>query len=114
MSTVAVCAAILGLISVVLVVHKKYEDGLIGKIALGVIIVMAIVIAGGELAGAILDPLAIDVLLAAIVAFFMRHTYRFFRWSTTGQGEWRCDRRRTVVFWPHEMERRTSSEHRSA
>lgn len=116
MSTIAVCAFLLAVIAAVLVVHEHYEDGLIGRIALGAIVLMGIVIVGGETSGVALHPLAIDVLLLAVLAFFVRHAFRFFRWRTTGRGEWRGtdDRRRAVVFWPHELDRRSSSKHRSA
>lgn len=91
MSAVGIMAGLISLISMVLIVHKNYEDGLIGRIALSGLVLSGVVIIAAELAdGAKYEaPLEIILLLACVVIFLARHLYRFIVWSRTGSGDWR-------------------------
>ena len=78
-------------VCIILVFHKQYEDGLIGRIALGFIAVCAFARIAGLLEGGIEAYVSAvgAVLWIALAAFFGRHLYRFMRWRLNGENEWR-------------------------
>ena len=82
-------------LSVFLIWHCKYEDGIIGRLALSVIAVGSAVslmqTLNGE--GYIYNPTSVTM-QAGVALFMLRHTYRFLLWTRTGKGEWRGKHRR--------------------
>jgi hypothetical protein len=90
MTFIALSALMLVTICAVLVVHKQYEDGLIGRIALGCIGLMGLIFAITELAGyrRYSETPEILVLLLALDAFMARHLWRFLKWTRTGDFAW--------------------------
>ena len=77
--------------AVYLVLHEKYEDGLIGRIALAGIVLAATMVTityfGGYAQYSFSSEMVL--LLWSVCAFLMRHVYRFWRFSTGGKFSWR-------------------------
>lgn len=93
MSLVASCALLIGVIAAILIAHCRYEDGLIGRIALGGVVLAAVMICVSEIDGAYYDaPDEMLLLLAGVTAFMVRHLYRFLRYTHTGAGAWRKEK----------------------
>lgn len=93
MSVMAVCAFLLAAMAGVLIAHKEYEDGLIGRIALagiilGSVIVMLMEFATGSSYEGYVPP-EVLVLVVSVVAFMARHLYRFMRFRATGKFSWK-------------------------
>ena len=98
------CAALLAACAGYFIVHKDYEDGVVGNAALwsvcavGTLIVYSIAARGERYE---LDNLTV-VLLVAITVFVARHATRFWRWHTFGVHSWKeakdrfCERRECV------------------
>ena len=84
-------------LSLFLVWHCKYEDGIVGRLALlfiaGGSAIALLQVVNGE--GYIYNPTSVTM-QAGVALFMLRHTYRFLRWTRTGQGEWRGKHRRTL------------------
>ena len=86
-----VAAAVMCLCSTFLVLHCKYEDGLIGRIALAALAILEGLIVWEWW----VDNVIPQVLPAsywkeiAITLFFLRHVYRFMRWRLYGEHDWR-------------------------
>lgn len=86
---VQISLGVLVLVPAFLVFSEKYEDGLIGRIALALI---ATASTAGLLShvGSDWDPAgATQMLLVGCALFFLRHAWRFHVWSRTGSGDWR-------------------------
>ena len=85
------CAATVGVICLVLVLNKDYEDGLIGRVALASLALAAYVrcsvIVDRDFI-ATFSPIA-TLTWPALALFFGRHIYRFYRWRDCGEHEWR-------------------------
>lgn len=80
----------LAAVCVLLAVHPRYPDGLFGRAALGVIVMVCVVMVIGEARGRVsydLDdgPFA---MLAAVTVFLYRHAYRFLLWAHFGKHAW--------------------------
>lgn len=92
---VGICTLTVTLVSMLLIFHRQYEDGLFGRIALAMIAMAAVArfahIVGGGLVNE-MSPIAV-LLWAGIALFFVRHAYRFMRWRTHGDHDWRNSRR---------------------
>lgn len=83
--------AVIGSIAAFLAYHDDYDDGLFGRSAFAVIIMMTVVITFGPIFGKYhYDlPLEFDVLLWAVAVFMCRHAWRFMRYKLTGKYSWR-------------------------
>lgn len=101
--TDALPIGILGALSVFLVWHKDYEDGIIGRIALGSIVFVAMIVMMGAWTGKFTYslPLELSMFLWAVVAFGARHVYRFIRFNRTGENAWKtaANDMQRVVQW---------------
>ena len=84
-------------LSLFLMWHRIYEDGIIGRLAL-------IAMAGGAFIallqnlngeGYIFNPVSVTM-QTGVALFMLRHTYRFLKWTRTGKGEWRGKHRRVA------------------
>lgn len=73
-----------------LIFHEKYEDGLVGRIALVFLLgaSLAFVVDGwsGEL-GDVLPATALGAVSFAL--FLLRHAYRFTKWANDGKHDWK-------------------------
>lgn len=95
MTLYALSALILCVVSVFLIFHCQYEDGVFGRIAL-----VALAITNGvTVSQCLIDGVQFDLLPAtvanqcAMAAFLVRHCYRFIRWSKCGDYQWRPARK---------------------
>lgn len=90
-AVVFLCSSAVLAISLVLVLHRDYEDGLIGRLALSLLgigalaRVLDILFASGPIP---FSAIAFLVWLG-LALFLGRHLYRFLRWRHTGEHEWR-------------------------
>lgn len=91
MSLVAVLMGLQGIIALALIVSCKYEDGLIGRIALAGIVLAGVVVVISEVHGNMIYRVSpqILLLLASQALFMARHLYRFVRYVTDGKFGWR-------------------------
>jgi hypothetical protein len=82
---------LIGVMALFLVLHEQYEDGFIGRIALGGIVLAVVIVllthTGGWASYAFAPELTL--LLWAICVFIARHVYRFWRYSKHGLFQWR-------------------------
>ncbi len=97
---VVVCALITSFIATVLVLHKDYEDGLFGRVALA-FIALACAARAAQISIRVLtnwwegldrfiyvNP-AHALLMLGLSMFMARHAYRFLRWHRCGANAWR-------------------------
>lgn len=90
---VLVClfTAVVLAVSLVLVFHSDYEDGLVGRLGLALIAFAAysgfMRILDREFQ-AYVSPVWL-LLWAGLALFLLRHLWRFLRWHRTGEGDWR-------------------------
>ena len=85
MSCLIVC-----LISTFLVIHPKYEDGLVGRVSLLCISIGSLIVVG-EFADGVeyeVNPTTLTVQVGLAV-FLLRHVYRFNKWVKHGSFDWR-------------------------
>jgi len=72
-----------------LVFHKKYEDGLVGRVALLLLAASALVFLHDGYEAQLVSVLPATALGAAAFAVFLaRHTWRFWRWERSGAHAW--------------------------
>lgn len=85
------CAVLVAAVCVILVLHKDYEDGLVGRISLSFIgvagVARAMQLIASEFDRAV-SPIGV-LLWIGLAIFFARHLYRFLRWRRSGDGDWR-------------------------
>ena len=87
-------AGVILFVSLYLALCRKYDDGIVGHIALAGMALSSAAPLYEAYEGADYDFVPTTALMYAAVALFMaRHAYRFNRWSKTGKGEWRDDER---------------------
>lgn len=92
MSLYVVCTVLIGLMSLLLVSHCKYEDGVIGRIGLVIVFIACLVIVGESINGVTYEVHPTTLAMQfGICAFLIRHVYRFLKWSRTGANDWRKD-----------------------
>lgn len=74
-----------------LVFHCEYEDGVIGRVALaGLAVTEMLIVMEWLIEDSVPEPLATTFYVQLFFALFlMRHVYRFLRWRTRGDHEWR-------------------------
>ncbi len=84
-----ISAHIVAIEATILVYHKKYEDGFIGRIALVGLIISSLVFVVEGWEGRLISVLPQTASAAcAFALFFTRHLYRFLRWNYTGKHCW--------------------------
>lgn len=94
MATIIVLASagVILCISMYLALCKRYDDGVIGHVALAGMALGSAAPLYEAYEGADYDFLPTTALIYAAVALFMtRHAYRFHRWSKTGENDWADD-----------------------
>jgi len=96
MSLYVMCSLVICCVSTFLVLHPKYEDGLIGRLALLCLSVSCAVVLGEWFDGVEyqVNPTTLGVQLGLAV-FLLRHVYRFSRWVKHGSYDWRKDEKAT-------------------
>lgn len=95
MLAVLIASFVVFMACAVLVFHREYEDGLFGRLGLGLIALGAAgrflglldLILSGE-AEIRFSNIALFVWIGLAI-FLARHLYRFLRWRHTGEGAWR-------------------------
>lgn len=83
MSLIGLMAAALGVIAAILIMHPRYEDGLVGRVALASVVFGCLIVVMIEVAteSHYTAPAELVVLLAGQCAFMSRHLYRFIAWT---------------------------------
>ena len=96
MSLYVICSLIICLISTFLVVHPKYEDGLVGRVALLCLSFSCAVVLGEFVDGVEyeVNPTTLSIQLGLSV-FLLRHVYRFNKWANSGSFDWRKNEKDT-------------------
>ena len=96
MSLYVICSLIICCVSTFLVVHPKYEDGLIGRIALLCLSVSGAVVVGEWADGVVyeVNPTSLGVQVGLAI-FLLRHVYRFSKWVKHGSFDWRKNEKAT-------------------
>ena len=96
MSLYVICSLIICCVSTFLVVHPKYEDGLIGRIALLCLSVSCLVVVGEWADGVVyeVNPTSLGVQVGLSI-FLLRHVYRFSKWVKHGSFDWRKNEKAT-------------------
>ena len=90
MTIIALCALLQAVIAAVLIVHEDYEDGLVGRIALGGVILAGVVVVLSEIHDArYTAPPELVLLLVSNSLFMSRHLFRFLRWNRNGAHSWK-------------------------
>lgn len=88
---VVFCALTVSMVSTLLVLHRDYEDGLLGRIGLSFMALagsaraMHLLIHGLDMPS---NPIAV-LLWIGLALFMVRHLYRFMRWRRSGEYDWR-------------------------
>ena len=89
MSIDVICAVILLACSLILMSHNKYEEGLIGRMALLILAVTEVVVIAEAWFDDTYDLAPTTVLRhVAITLFLTRHTYRFLAYYYCGKYKW--------------------------
>jgi hypothetical protein len=83
-----VAIVILG-VSALLIWHRDYEDGFVGRFALGVMSMGALVLLIRAATSEARIPPEVELLLLGVALFMARHAYRFLRYRATGTHSWR-------------------------
>lgn len=89
------CFVVAGL-TTFMILHPKYEDGLIGKLSLLCVLAGSLVVVGEYADGVEYDvnqtTLAVQF---GIAVFLLRHVYRFNKWVKHGSFDWRKNEKDT-------------------
>ena len=86
----------IGAISLFLAWHPKYPDGLTGRAAFMVLVVVSVVVLIGEWGGAKVRYEFMSEMkwfILAVAWFLIRHCYRFVLWAHWGRHAWNVVRR---------------------
>ena len=97
MNLYVICSLIICLISTFLVVHPKYEDGLVGRVALLCLSFSCAVVLGEFVDGVEyeVNPTTLSIQLGLSV-FLLRHVYRFNKWANGNTSfDWRKNEKDT-------------------
>lgn len=87
--TVFLSAHVTLLCALFLVFHRRYEDGVVGRVALLFLAGAALVFLHDGYEAELVSVLPATALGAAAFAVFLaRHTWRFWRWARTGEHGW--------------------------
>ena len=85
-----IALSVLLVVSLFLIMWPHYEDGLVGKLFLGVMMITSASVLAGAWDGVQYQPIPETVAVAVGAAGFMsRHLYRFVRFAITGRHSWR-------------------------
>jgi len=60
--------------------HEKYEDKILGRVALGGMSIFSLILAADVYDGGCQLPASVKALLVCLFIFLARHAYRFFCW----------------------------------
>lgn len=84
------CSLVICCVTTVLMVHPKYEDGVVGKLSLLCIAGSCAVVVGEWFDGVVyeVNPTTLGVQVGLSI-FFLRHIYRFSKWVKHGSFDWR-------------------------
>ncbi len=75
--------------SVYLIFHEKYDDGLVGRISLVLLLFASLAFIVDGWSGDLVEVLPATALGAVSFAMFLsRHVYRFMQWSKDGKHDW--------------------------
>ena len=93
MSIIGICALVLSVTAGILVWHEQYEDGLLGRVALGGVFIAGLVVTLVEMftSASYTGPLELKIMAVSVALFMLRHVYRFLRYVKTGQGAWKAE-----------------------
>ena len=81
--------AVIGIIAFILVFEHNYEDGVIGRAALGIVALMAIAVVFSTIAGdRYSQPPEVTTLCVGVAIFMSRHYYRFLCYTKFGRYIW--------------------------
>lgn len=86
---VAIASAAIALSCVYLIWSRDYEDGLVGRIALGVLSLSTVVMFFDAFYDRVELLPASQVIIVGMALFLLRHVWRFCRWRKTGSHSWR-------------------------
>lgn len=86
----------IGSVSALLVAHDDYDDGLIGRVAFFLVILSSAIVLLGKFTGAYIYqlPLEMDLLLAGVALFMVRHAWRFMHYHKSRKYSWDGEERR--------------------
>lgn len=81
---------LIGAVSAFLAYHEDYDDGLVGRSALGVAVLMAVIMSIGVFRGVYTYhfPLELFVFLCAVAVFAARHAWRFLQYHRHKRYSW--------------------------
>lgn len=84
-------AAVIAGVSLFLIVNHQYEDGILGRLALVILLGSNALIVWDWASGCDRYSILPNTLAtqAAMALFLSRHVYRFLRWKNDGSFEWR-------------------------
>jgi ABC-type uncharacterized transport system permease subunit len=95
---IVISLSMMGFMATFLVLDKKYEDGLIGRLALVGMILSSFLIStmyvehlasGADWRSTGAPKLLFVVFMVSMMLFMGRHLYRYLRWRICGDGAWR-------------------------
>ena len=92
---IVITSAVIAAVAVFLVLHCEYEDGLLGRVALIVLALPnGLIVAEYLIDGTEYSLLPTTLLTQIGTALFLsRHCYRFMRWRSLGEYQWRPARK---------------------
>lgn len=81
---------LIGAVSAFLAYHEDYDDGLFGRTALGIIVLMTVIITIGVVRGAYTYQFSLEmfVFLCGVAAFALRHAWRFLQFHRHKKYAW--------------------------
>lgn len=98
-TTIILSMSLMGVLASYLVLDRRYEDGLIGRIALvfGMIVpafltsmlALEALLNGNYFGDAVKVEALVAIFLVGAAVFMSRHVYRFLRYRFCGEGNWR-------------------------
>jgi hypothetical protein len=73
-------------VATVLIFHNEYDDGIVGKVALGMIQLAAFGVVWDSIEGVRYEPLPVQMLFTGgATVFFLRFIYRWERWRLSSR-----------------------------
>jgi len=91
MSMIGYSCGIMMVSAIIMIVHPKYEDGFIGRLALGGLVIGALVVILSELVSGqqyTQVPVEFNLMAVSLALFMLRHLYRFLSWAHSGKYAW--------------------------
>ena len=84
-------SVLIAIVSWMLVANRRYEDGIVGRIALAGMALAATGFASKMVFSCYTPTGLEDALLWSVAVFLGRHYHRFHKFTTTGQHAWHLD-----------------------